>query len=58
MNRGTCPNSLSICCFHLTFTFESIKELGSASNDELAKHGFNVHVLAYVKDELGVTFPL
>jgi hypothetical protein len=30
MNQGACPNSLSFHCFHFIFTFESIKELGSA----------------------------
>jgi hypothetical protein len=30
-SQGVCPNSLLFHCFHLTLTFESIKELGSAS---------------------------
>jgi hypothetical protein len=30
-SEGACPNSLFFCCFHLRLTFESIKEVGSAS---------------------------
>jgi hypothetical protein len=30
-SQGACPNSLLFCCFHLRLTFESIKEIGSAS---------------------------
>jgi hypothetical protein len=30
-SQRACPNSLFFCCFHLRLTFESIKELGSAS---------------------------
>ncbi len=30
-SQGACPNSLLFCCFHFILTFESIKELGSAS---------------------------
>ncbi len=31
-SQGMCPNSLSFHCFHLGFTIESIKELGSVSS--------------------------
>jgi hypothetical protein len=31
VSQGMCFNFLSFRCFHLRFTFESIKELGSAS---------------------------
>jgi len=30
-SQGVCPNSLLFCCFHFTLTFESIKEVESAS---------------------------
>jgi len=30
-NQGACPESLLFHCFRLRLTFESIKELGSAS---------------------------
>ncbi len=32
VSQGTCPNSLFFRCFQFRFTFESIKELGNASN--------------------------
>jgi len=31
VSQGVCPNSSSFCCFQFRLTFESIKELGSAS---------------------------
>jgi hypothetical protein len=30
-SKGMCPNSLLLCCFFFRLTFESIKEVGSAS---------------------------
>jgi hypothetical protein len=35
VSQGVCPNSLLFRCFHLRLTFESIKELGSASHEVL-----------------------
>jgi hypothetical protein len=32
-SQGTCRNSISFHCFHLRFTFESIKELGNVSSN-------------------------
>jgi hypothetical protein len=35
-SKGACPYSLLFRCFHLKLTFESIKELGSASSTTIA----------------------
>jgi hypothetical protein len=50
------PCHVTIIFFEIADTFGSAMAL--QMNDVLAKHGFNVHFLAYVKNELGVTFPL
>jgi len=42
VSQGVCPNSLLFCCFQFGFTFESIKELGGASQGTLAL--FNVDI--------------
>jgi hypothetical protein len=39
-SQGACPNSLCFRCFHIIFTFESIKELGSASHMHLLEFMF------------------
>ncbi len=48
MSQGPYPNSLLLCYFCLTFTFESIRGLGSASM-MLINHIFNMHSNIFLK---------